>query len=268
MNEKSISQIVDDVASMNVIDVKPDTNDPSGLDLAERIYYICGWALNAGSKQKNQSIPYASSHLSSTLPVPDMPTNLVTKTQSYGGLRYAKEPFYTFYCFLEKICSEVLTNQNIIIYGNQLLQQCRVEILASNKLQTLFDQLISDDYQNFEMEDPSSVFTYFVNIFTTMRGKDYCKRYMGDKGRSLTHGLHPSLDVITKENQKKLKQKTKKKSESEMEVEIESATETTTLPALLPASLPASIPETEIVNQYGHAIMMTPATVSMPQTAI
>ena len=42
-------------------------------------------------------------------------------------------------------------------------------------------------------------------MFMKMRGTDYCKRYMGDIGMSLSHSLRPLLDVIT-DNLKKSQQ--------------------------------------------------------------
>mmetsp|Transcript_802 Transcript_802/g.844 ORF Transcript_802/g.844 Transcript_802/m.844 type:complete len:136 (+) Transcript_802:1-408(+) len=48
-----------------------------------------------------------------------------------------------------------------------------------------------------------------------MRGKDYCKRYMGDIGMSLSHSLRPSLDIIT-DNLKKTTTKESRNNETSM----------------------------------------------------
>ena len=118
-------------------------------------------------------------------------------------MEYSRRSFYIFICYLEEICCLVLIDENLIVYGNRLLQQCKIDILDNISLQLKFKTIVLEDIVDFDMDDFTLVYSYYVNMFMKMQGKDYCKRYMGDIGMSLTHILRTSLDVITNNLKKK-----------------------------------------------------------------
>ena len=171
--------------------------------------------LAAGRKRKQQPISKLSESLSTTIVPAGLPCDYVTKLLVYGSLKYSKRSFYIFICYLEEICCLVLIDENLIIYGNRLLQQCKTDILDNKSLQLKFKTIVLEDIVDFDMDDFTLVYSYYVNMFMKMRGKDYCKRYMGDIGMSLSHSLRPSLDIITN-NLKKSETKESRNNETLM----------------------------------------------------
>ena len=164
----------------------PDITEQSGLSLGERIYYITGWLLAAGCKKKQQQILKLSESLSTTIVPAGLPCDYVTESLVYGNLKYPKRSFYIFICYLEEICCLVLIDGNLIVYGNRLLQQCKTDILDNKSLQLKFKTIVLDDIVDFDMDDFTLVYSYYVNMFIKMQGKDYCKHYMGDIRMSLS----------------------------------------------------------------------------------
>ena len=117
--------------------------------------------------------------------------------QAYGKLNYSRECFYKFISYLEKITQEVLRPHNLVIFGNKIMQECRHQMLQSHALRGLFKNTVvaNVDYLIDLDSDFLLIYTYFINIFIRMRGKDYCKRYIGDVGLSLTKNLRTTLAV-------------------------------------------------------------------------
>lgn len=124
--QQSISEIVSNIAKCPSWKVMPDESKVAGKEVAERIYYVAGWALTAGKKRKQSSIVAISTLLSGRQYTVSsvLPKRMVDDSQRFGNLTYSKRSFFIFLGYLERISKNLLRNHNIVLFGNKLIQEC------------------------------------------------------------------------------------------------------------------------------------------------
>ena len=125
--EAGINNIIETVLSLEETEILPDLSTVGGNETGERLYYVCGWALSTGSRQKQLPIARLSMTLISkrTDLSGSLPTKLVDDSQIFGKLVYANRPFYEFYAYMEKLCSLFLCTHNLVLYGNSIVQETK-----------------------------------------------------------------------------------------------------------------------------------------------
>ena len=136
-----------------------------------------------------------------------LPTKLVDDSQIFGKLVYVNRPFYEFYAYMEKLCSLFLCTHNLVLNGNSIVQETKELMHNSIQLKYIFTSVVLDviDYV-LDESDSILVYSYFINLFIQMRGKNYCRQYMTSQGISLAQSLRPTLAKVTSQNRTVQKQ--------------------------------------------------------------
>ena len=179
--------------------------------VAKRTYYIAGWILNASKKEAtkrgdsssfgeflvalaNNCVMHRTAAKES-----DLPTELVEEHQAFGNLSFPTRLFYEFISVMEAVSQQVLTPINQTIYGNRIIQELYDKLSEHEILKSQVISFISFGVGvAIEVRDQSSaILEYIVRTFLRMRGKDYCQRFMGDQGQSLTKGLRPTMAALS-----------------------------------------------------------------------
>lgn len=134
----------------------------------------------------------------------EMPTEMVEKRETLGGLHYADRICWEFFAIIEHIYSTLATPKNFLRRGGKLLREICDAILSNNELSKRFATLCGhNDKSTFTMDDSTICFEYFLKVFGRVRGKDVALKYNSAVyDRKNTVALRAKLAALSGQNKK------------------------------------------------------------------
>jgi hypothetical protein len=176
----------------------------------EVLYYIAGWQIcavkkYAGRMNSNAELKTTMTKLIVIANETDenelhqLPIAKVRRVEAFGGMMYPTFEFYTFIACIEKICNQVLTNAGMITFGGEIVKKLKESLVLDNSLKTKLQELLDLDPND---DDVDGVYTYIVQTYMRMRGKDFVRRVMATLRRNNGTQLRHELATLSKERAK------------------------------------------------------------------
>ena len=145
-----------------------------------------------------------------------LPTGLVDRRITNGGLKYPDEQFYKVFGSIERAYSIVVTPDNFLARGGMLLAEIRSALCNNEQLLAQFTLLL--DGKEYEDGAISGALAYFIKVFSNLRAKDVALKYNSNLNGSNTVGLRQTLAggiIMGKSKGKKKKKQSTNDSEKE-----------------------------------------------------
>ena len=146
------------------------------------MYYISGWTIHDASKiskRRNTNTRQVLTYFVNTVCIDgscadqkrNLPTGKVDRHICYGGLRYSTYPYFIFILNMEKVHSNILTEEYIVALGSSIVDKIRVGLKDANAVLELFSGFLPPDILHTYLD---YVLHFVLSIYERMRGEGFC----------------------------------------------------------------------------------------------
>lgn len=141
----------------------------------------------------------------------DVPTEMVQSRLAFGGLHFPDKKCWEFFAIVEYIYSHLATTDNFLCRGGLLLCEICEAILHNNNMQWRFASLCGYDSDKetseFNLDDTTKVFEYFLRVFGRVRAKDVALKYNSASYKKGKHTVALRAELAAKIGTSKKKSK-------------------------------------------------------------
>ena len=136
-----------------------------------------------------------------------IPTEMVERTERFGGLHYADAKCWKFFAIVEYSFSKTATVDNFICCAGSVLREISAALLSNVQLGKLFAELCDLTATSlYDFSDTTTCLQFFLLVFGRVRAKDLSLKYNSKlyKGKNAT-SLRSSLAAHTGKNKNEKK---------------------------------------------------------------
>jgi len=137
------------------------------------------------------------------------PTEMVERTERFGGLHCADARCWKFFALLEYSFSKTATVNNFINCAGSVLREISAALITNVQLGQLFAELYDLNANSvYDFGDTTTCLQFFLLVFGRVRAKDLSLKYNSNlyKGKNAT-SLRASLAAHTGKNKRKKNKK-------------------------------------------------------------
>lgn len=105
-----------------------------------------------------------------------MPTTKVERVELFGGLQFVLQDYFTFIQQLEFVFIQLLTKNNLIMMGSDLITNVYTELSTNSSVTSSI--LSFTDVMNVNESEIEDLVKYMTQTYCRVRGKDFVRKFM------------------------------------------------------------------------------------------
>jgi hypothetical protein len=174
----------------------------------EAFYFTIGWWLAAAEKEglrrhknlvlrKYLCLLVTKCHIVSDEERCLLPSGKTRRVEKYSGrLKFPNKQFYSFATTIELVFEKSFINRSLVLYGGKLVN---ILISTLSEDSRVLDRLKSCFFpEEIGHEDTILVFSYLINTYMHMRGRDFVRKLMGRAKKDPIVGHRQEIAAISK----------------------------------------------------------------------